>query len=93
MRKKLNCRSIYGNLNLKGRLLPSTPTFNTLYAPGSTRCNLCNEEKLSIMKADQKTLLNKRSEIFGKCCHKDRFQAGNFHRKRVRQRKSRNQTN
>ena len=42
------------------------------------------------MKADKKTLLNKRSEIFGKCRHKDRFQAGNFHRKRVR---PRNQTN
>ena len=66
---------------------------STPYAPGSTRCNLCNEEKLSIMKADQKTLLNKRSEIFGKCRHKDRFQVGNFHRKRVRHRKSRNQTN
>ena len=66
---------------------------STPYAPGSTRCNLCNEEKLSIMKADQKTLLNKRSEIFGKSRHKDRFQAGNFHRKRVSHRKSRNQTN
>ena len=66
---------------------------STPYAPGSMRCNLCNEEKLSIMKADQKTLLNKRSEIFGKCRHKDRLQAGNFHRKRVRHRKSRNQTN
>ena len=32
---------------------------STPYAPGSMRCNLCNEEKLSIMKADQKTLLNK----------------------------------
>ena len=34
------------------------------YRNRSRRCNLCLEEKLMIMKADKKILLNKRSEIF-----------------------------
>jgi hypothetical protein len=41
---------------------------------GSKRCNLCLEEKFCILKDINKdNLLNKRSEIFGKCRHKNRF--------------------
>jgi hypothetical protein len=45
------------------------------YTGESKRCNLCLEEKFCILKDKNKdNLLNKRSEIFGKCCHKNRFQ-------------------
>ena len=44
------------------------------YTGGSKRCNLCLEEKFWILKDINKdNLLNKRSEIFGKCRHKNRF--------------------
>jgi hypothetical protein len=44
------------------------------YTGGSKCCNLCLEEKLCILKDINKdNLLNKRSEIFGKCRHKNRF--------------------
>ena len=41
----------------------------TTYTIGAKRCNLCLEEKLSILKADKRTLLNKRSELVSKCRH------------------------
>jgi hypothetical protein len=53
------------------------------YAAGGNRCNLCNYEKLSIMNANKRTLLNKRNEIFSKCRHVRKFLAGNFKRARV----------
>ena len=41
------------------------------YTGGSKRCNLCLQEKFCILKDINKdNLLNKRSEIFGKCRHK-----------------------
>jgi hypothetical protein len=44
------------------------------YTGESKRCNLCLEEKFCILKDINKdNLLNKRSEIFGKCRHKNRF--------------------
>ena len=44
------------------------------YTGGSKRCNLYLEEKFCILKGTNKdNLLNKRSEIFGKCRHKNRF--------------------
>ena len=39
------------------------------YTGGSKRCNLCLEEKLSILKEKSKYLLNKRSEIVSACHH------------------------
>ena len=39
------------------------------YKVGGRRCNLCLEEKLTIMKHKTRTLLNKRSELFTKCRH------------------------
>ena len=41
---------------------------------GSKTCNLCLEEKLSILKEKSKYLLNKRAEIVLACYHKNRFQ-------------------
>ena len=55
----------------------------TAYRSGSGRCNLCNEEKLQIMLANKTSLLNRRSEVFAKCRHRDKFlAAGRFKRAR-----------
>ena len=43
------------------------------YESGAKLCNLCLEEKLFIMKAYKKNLLNKRSEIFSTCWHRNKF--------------------
>ena len=43
------------------------------YTIGAKRCNLCLEEKISILKADKRTLLNKRSEHVSKCRHQNKF--------------------
>ena len=37
------------------------------YTAGAARCNLCLEEKVCLLEADKKRLLNKRSELFAKC--------------------------
>ena len=47
------------------------------YASGRSRCNLCLQEKLLILKFRDKNLLNKRSKIFSKCVHQKQFLAGN----------------
>ena len=39
------------------------------YACGGLRCNLCLEEKLSILQATPHSLINKRSELLYKCPH------------------------
>ena len=41
-------------------------------------CNLCLAEKLEIIKADKKRLLNKRTELVSKCRHENRFYLCNF---------------
>ena len=43
------------------------------YKPGQKCCNLCLTEKLQILQAKQPTILNKRSELTGKCRHKNKF--------------------
>ena len=48
------------------------------YTGGSKRCNLCLEEKLSILKEKSKYLLNKRSEIVSAWHHKNRFQVNHL---------------
>ena len=42
-----------------------------VYNKESGRCNLCLEEKTSIMYADKKKSLNKRTEIMQKCRHRE----------------------
>ena len=39
------------------------------YSKEAKRCQLCLAEKVLILYADKKTLLNERSEIMGKCRH------------------------
>ena len=40
------------------------------YSSASKRCKLCLAEKLQIITADQRTLLNKRSELVSTCRHR-----------------------
>ena len=53
------------------------------YVPGKNRCNLCTEEKLQIIKSKSQNLLNKRTELFSRCCHRSKFSAWNFKRKKI----------
>ena len=48
------------------------------YKPGAKHCDLCLVEKTVIALANQKTTLNSRSEILGKCRHKNKFCLKNF---------------
>ena len=50
----------------------------TAYQPGTRHCSLCLTEKLIILLADKHTALNKRSEITGKCRHKNKFKLKNI---------------
>lgn len=43
------------------------------YRCGGKRCNLCLSEKLTILRGDTTKMLNKRSEIIGKCRHKNKY--------------------
>ena len=47
------------------------------YNGGTRRCNLCLEEKLTILQADPTTTLNKRSELVAKCRHGNKFKLRN----------------
>ena len=47
------------------------------YNCGTRRCNLCLEEKLTILLADPTTTLNKRSELVAKCRHSNKFKLRN----------------
>ena len=50
------------------------------YRSGAKSCNLCIQKKLEILKGDKKRLLNRRCELFSKCCHRKQFLAGKFKR-------------
>ena len=50
----------------------------TPYYPGARWCNLCLAEKLFILRADPTNTLNKRSDLNGKCLHKNKFKIKNF---------------
>ena len=43
------------------------------YRGGSRQCNLCLAEKLCILNADKRLLLNKESELISSCRHKNKF--------------------
>ena len=55
----------------------SIAAHTTPYYPGARWCNLCLAEKLFILRADPTTMLNKRSELNGKCLHKNKFKLKN----------------
>jgi hypothetical protein len=52
------------------------------YTAGAARCNLCLEESVCLLEADKSWILNKRSELFAKCCHRNSFSARKFERTR-----------
>ena len=62
---------IYCIYNYKSHKRDFIKTF--AYTSGAKRCNLCLAEKLAILQADQRTLLNKRSEFVSKCRHRNKF--------------------
>ena len=43
------------------------------YCGGSRQCNLCLAEKVCILNADKRFLLNKKSELISVCRHKNKF--------------------
>ena len=43
------------------------------YKCGSRSCDLCTTEKVTILRAEPKGLLNKRTELMSKCRHKNKF--------------------
>ena len=48
------------------------------YRNRSKRCHLCLTEKLYLVRAKRLSLLNKRTELISKCCHKNKFYLANF---------------
>ena len=47
------------------------------YTSGTKTCNLCFAEKMEILKANKKLVLNKRSELISKCRHENKLYASN----------------
>lgn len=62
--------------NIKWSIIKCVPA----YSAGGRSCNLCLEEKMSILKSRKEITLNKRTELFAKCRHKNKFSARNFKR-------------
>ena len=63
----------YKDKGIKPRITWSIVCKSFAYTSGAKRCNLCSAEKLAILQADQRTLLNKRSEFVSKCRHRNKF--------------------
>ena len=53
-------------VNITYRILAKAPP----YSAARGRCNLCLQEKVHILLADEDTSLNRRSELHQKCRHK-----------------------
>ena len=51
----------------------SVKSYASRYKCGTSRCDLCLTEKMIIALADPKVLLNKRTELMSKCCHRNKF--------------------
>ena len=51
----------------------SIAAYASSYRCGTRRCDLCITEKYIIARADQKRLLNKRTEFISKCRHRNKF--------------------
>ena len=64
--------------NIKHSIKHSVLKRSVPYKGGSTRCNLCLAEKLSILTAEKSSLLNKKSELITKCRHENKFLAANY---------------
>ena len=63
----------YKDKGIKPRITWSIVCKSFAYTSEAKRCNLCLAEKLAILQADQRTLLNKRSEFVSKCRHRNKF--------------------
>ena len=51
----------------------------TWHNAGNKRCKLCHANgKAFRIRSDQKNTLNKRTELFSKCCDRNMFNAGRF---------------
>lgn len=48
------------------------------YRCGTRRCDLCLSEKVCIIRAEPKGLLNKRTELLSRCRHRNKFIIGNL---------------
>ena len=48
------------------------------YNPTLKKCNLCLNEKLSIIDNPDKILLSKRSEVISQCRHRNKFKPVNL---------------
>ena len=66
------------DFDIKWSIVKSVPA----YSAGGGSCKLCLEEKLLILKSKKDHMLNKRTELFAKCRHKNKFSAKNFKRAR-----------
>jgi hypothetical protein len=53
------------------------------YRAGPNSCNRCLEEKFYLMKSHKNRTLNKRTELFSKCRHRNSFSGRNFKRRRA----------
>ena len=51
----------------------SVAAYTLTYRCGSRRCHLCLTEKYLIARANHKNLLNKRTELISKCCHRNTY--------------------
>ena len=51
----------------------SIASFASPYKCGTRKCDLCLSEKVVIVRADPKFLLNKRTELVSKCRHRNKF--------------------
>ena len=68
-----NFKDLGGNPEITWSIVRQTPP----YQCGSRRCRLCQSEKLTIFQADNRTLLNKRSELISKCRHRNKYKLKN----------------
>ena len=62
------------NFTINWSILVTAPE----YRNKSKRCHLCLTEKLYLVRAKRPSLLNKRTELISKCCHKNKFYLANF---------------
>ena len=68
------CKDKGQNFEIKWKIIRIASSHKT----GSKFCQLCLTEKLIILTSDQKTSLNKRSELLSKYRHKTKFKLKNF---------------
>ena len=59
--------------NLEHKVIWDVAATSRPWRSGAKYCSLCQSEKLAIIQSDPNTTLNKRSEIFNKCRHKNKF--------------------